>query len=120
MTQIDWEAVRRSYEVEGLTPRELAQRFGVGYSTVTRHIREEGWQAPREKRSGLAALVEQLSDTVQETLERLRTEDKADIRSVKDLTAALRELANLEKSLESESGDTVRVVLSAEVEEWSQ
>ncbi len=46
----------------------------------------------------------------------------ADVRSVKELAAVLRELAALGRALEQEEekDETVRVVLTEEVEPWSE
>lgn len=46
----------------------------------------------------------------------------ADVRSVKELAAALRELTALGRALEQEEekDETVRVVLAEEVEPWSE
>lgn len=120
MRKHSWDAMRRAYEQEGLSCRQIAQRFGVGYSTVTEHARRESWQVGGQ--TALPQLVARLSDTVLAALENVRGAETPDIKAVKDLTAMLRDLANLDKALESrQAEDTVlRVELAPEIEEWSR
>ena len=123
MKYLPWEDMRRAFETEGLSCHEIAARFGVGYSTVTKHARQEGWLPGHAATAEtMPALVERLSDTVMEVLEAERQKERPDIHSVKELTAMLRELANMRKALESrETGETtVRVVLAPEIEAWSR
>ena len=117
MKHVPWESIRREFERGKLTCRELAEKYGVGYSTVTEHARREDWEVNQQP-----ALARQLSDIVRQALESEQQEEKPDIRRVKDLMGLLRELGNLDKAQEDRpSGeDVVRVVLAPEVEEWSR
>lgn len=122
MKHLPWDAMRRAFEKEGLTCREIAQRFGVGYSTVTEHAREEGWTPGGGQETDLTGLVQRLTETVLAALEDLRQSEQPDIRSVKELTAMLRDLANLDKALESRQTEetVIRVELAPEAEAWSR
>lgn len=127
MKHLPWDTMRHAFEQEGLSCREIAQRFGVGYSSVTEHARRENWtpgerEQKREPEPAMPELVRRLSDTVRVALENVRAQEQPDIRSVKELTAMLRDLANLDRALTDKQTEEneVRVVLAPELEEWSR
>lgn len=117
MKHVPWKSIRQEFETGGLSCRELAGKYGVGYSTVTEHARQEGWEIHRQ-----TALAYQLSDLVRQALESEQQEEKPDIRRVKDLMSLLRELDNLDKAQEDRQPDktVVQVILPPEAEEWSR
>lgn len=117
MKYIPWKAIRQEFETGGLSCRELAGKYGVGYSTVTEHARREGWEIHRQ-----TALADQLSDLVRQALQSEQQEEKPDIRRVKDLMSLLRELDNLDRQQEDRRpGEiVVQVVVAPEVEAWSR
>lgn len=116
---IPWERIREQYETEQGTRQELAERFGVAYSTLCRRAARENWQR-RGQRETLRTAVRQLAGTAVRLARDAREEP--DVRTVKDLSAVLRELTALGRALEQEEerGETVRVVLAEEVEPWSE
>lgn len=42
-TAIDWEAIERDYRIGQLSARELARRYEVEVSTITRRAKKESW-----------------------------------------------------------------------------
>ena len=123
MKNIAWDEIRRAFEEEGLSCREIARRFGVGYSTVTQHARREGWRMKHTQEVPTASLAEQLTDTVLAALEDIREQEKPDIRSIKELVAMLRDLRQLNKTAEDTRGgaeQVLRVELAPELKDWSE
>lgn len=123
MNKAPWDEMRRLFEEEGVSCREIARRFAVGYSTVTEHARKEGWRGKNTREMPTAALLEQLSETVMAALEDIREQEKPDIRSIKELLTMLRELKNLDKPAGEKNAaaqETVHVVLAPEIEAWSR
>jgi len=128
----DWTEMRRLYRQGGITYKELARRFDIPLSTVYRHIREEN-----SDRRDLSAAADCLSRAVLSALGDTRQfyvpakageggEEKLDIKSVKEMTAVLRDLASLRQTLREDSAPaaddaaTLRVVLEGEAEQWSR
>ncbi len=129
----DWTEMRRLYQQGGITYKELARRFGVSPATVCRRIREEGWdKRPGDDLSAAAeclsrAVLKALGDTHQFYVPAKTGEEKLDIKSVKEMTAVLRDLASLRQTLRedgapaaSDDANTLRVVLEGEADQWSQ
>lgn len=131
----DWTEMRRLYQQGGITYKELARRCGVPLSTIYRHIREEN----SDQRSGndlsaaadclTRAVFKALGDTRQFYIPAKTGEDgteKLDIKSVKEMTAVLRDLASLRQTLRddeapaADDANTLRVVLEGEAEQWSR
>jgi hypothetical protein len=72
--------------------------------------------------SGLHAAVERVTAAVLAAMER-REGEETDLRTAREMTAVLKELANLSRATEpaepaAETADTVRVILAPELEEW--
>lgn len=64
-TQIDWEAIERDYRVGSLSVREIARRYEVEPSTITRRAKKEDWardyseEVRQRTRAGLIELAQQ-------------------------------------------------------------
>ena len=132
----DWTEMRRLYQQGGITYKELARRCGVPLSTVYRHIREENSDHPSG--DDLSAAADCLTRAVFKALGDTRQfyvpaktgengEEKLDIKSVKEMTAVLRDLASPRQTLRedgapaaNDDANTLRVVLEGEADQWSQ
>ena len=88
---IPWEELQR-LNAQGWSYRRLAEKYGVSSSAIGRRAVLEGWHGTND----------------------------LDTREIKELTALLRELMNLQHSLDqSRPGGVVRVELAEETEDWS-
>ena len=143
--QIPWEEIRAAYG-EGATRKARIQRYGVPYSTLSNHIRAEGWtvspeetlsdkisadplapkKAPARRRSPgktvlprLRQAARRLQQTAAVLLSAAENGDEVSIRDVKELAALLRELTALAHSIESSQPEPVRVVLEPPLDEWA-
>lgn len=117
-----WEEVRRAYENGEGGYRALAERFGVSYGSLVYHGRSEGWCKDGEKKPGLAdmqAVTGKLSEAAMREIGRLE-EQEADVKTIRDLTALVKELNLLMKNTEEESESIVRVQWGEEAEEWGE
>ena len=63
--QIDWEAVERDYRIGSLSVREIARRYEIEASTITRRAKKESWardyseEVKRRTRAGMVELATQ-------------------------------------------------------------
>lgn len=116
-----WERVRRAYENGEGSYRVLAERFGVSYGSVVYHGQNESWRKKGEKKglTDMRAVTGKLSEAAMREIGRLE-EQEADVKTIRDLTALVKELNLLMKNTEEESENTVRVQWGEEAEEWGE
>ena len=107
---IPWEELQR-LNAQGWSYRRLAEKYGVSSSAIGRRAVLEGWHGTNDQRAN-ARLRRQAEQRLAEDL---------DTREIKELTAVLRELMNLQQTLEGQQpgGGVVRVELAEETEDWS-
>ena len=118
-----WQEVRRAYENGEGSYRTLARRFAVSRSTVEAHGKSEGggkggqaaWPA-----TGLQAAAWKLSGAAMRAVDRLE-EGEMDVKTIRDLTALVKELNQLMKNAGEDAGESlVRVQWSEEAQAWSE
>lgn len=126
MEQIPWQEIRARYEQGGISYAELSRQFGVPTSVIGKRAKREDWGGDRKRHNGKKShgdlyevadrLVAIVSDMVAEGREQM------DVKTLKELTAVLRELNNLSKNRAEAKSDCpiVRVVVEGDAEEWSQ
>lgn len=118
-----WRRVREAYERGEGSQMELAARFGVNRQTVQTHAKAEGWIKGGRKAPpapDMREVTERLSEAAMREIGRLE-EEETDVKTVRDLTALVKELNQLMKSAAGEGGEsTVRVQWDEEAERWSQ
>lgn len=126
MEQIPWQAIRERYERGGISYMGLSKAFGVPASVIGKRAKREDWGGDRKRHNGKKShgdlyevadrLVAIVSDMVAEGREQM------DVKTLKELTAVLRELNNLSKNRVEAKSDCpiVRVVVEGDAEEWSQ
>ena len=117
-----WREVRRAYENGEGTYRALAERFGMSYGSVVYHSRDEKWCKKSGRRQGLTdmqAVTGKLSEAAMREIGRLE-EQEADVKTIRDLTALVKELNQLMKNTEEDSESVVRVQWGEEAEEWGE
>ncbi len=116
-----WAQVRRAYERGEGSYQELAERFGVSQRAVCRHGLSEDWkkEEPQTERTALREVTQKLHWAALREIARLE-EQETDVKTIRDLTALVRELNQLAKSDPEESGGTLRVQWGEETEQWSE
>lgn len=118
-----WRRVREAYERGEGSQMELAARFGVNRQTVQIHAKAEGWIKGGRKAPpapDMLEVTERLSEAAMREIGRLE-EEETDVKTIRDLTALVKELNQLMKSAAGEGGEsTVRVQWDEEAERWSQ
>lgn len=114
---IPWEELQR-LNAQGWSYRRLAEKYGVSSSAIGRRAVLEGWHGTNDQRAN--ARLRNLAARLRRQAERRLAED-LDTREIKERTALLRELMNLQHSLDQSrpGGGVVRVELAEETEDWS-
>ena len=115
---IPWEELQK-LNAQGWSYRRLAEKYGVSSSAIGRRAVLEGWHGTDAQRAN--ARLRNLAARLRRQAERRLAED-LDTREIKELTALLRELMNLQHSLDQSQpggGSVVRVELAEETEDWS-
>ena len=115
-----WQEVRRAYENGEGSYQTLAKRFGASQGAVARHGRIEGWNRRKQQEtSDLQTMTGKLSRAAMREIGRLE-EGETDVKTIRDLTALLKELNLLMKSSEEAGESTVRVQWEEDTEQWSE
>ena len=114
-----WQEVRRAYENGEGSYRTLARRFAVSRSTVEAHGKNEGW-GKGVPATDLQAAAWKLSGAAMRAVDRLE-EGEMDVKTIRDLTALVKELNQLMKNAGEDAGESlVRVQWSEEAQAWSE
>ena len=120
---IPWGEIREKYEAGGWSYTALGKEYGLSPSAVSKRARREQWKGAGQRTREdpvsrcLTAAARQLSSSVNETVQ----EGEVSVKELKDLTAMLRELVNLQEVLsQRQDGEEVRVVMEDDAEAWSQ
>lgn len=111
--EIPWEEMQLLWQ-QGTTYQQLAQRYGVSTSTIGKRARREDWRSGKQVREQLKNMTLCLRRQVEQ-----RMQEELGTRELRELSAVLRELMNLQRELEERQPESVRVLLEGETEEWS-
>ena len=115
-----WQEVRRAYENGEGSYQTLADRFGVSRGAMASHGRIEVWNRKKQESTDLQEMTGKLSRAAMREIGRLE-EGEADVKTIRELTALLKELNQLMKSAAEENGEsTVRVQWEEDTEQWSE
>ena len=118
-----WEQVREAYERGEGSYQELAERFGVSKRTVCRHGKDEAWEKTepllRPEQRAMREVTQKLHSAAMREVERLE-EQEADVKTIRDLTALVRELNQLAKCDREDRTESLRVQWGEETEQWSE
>ena len=115
-----WQEARRAYENGEGSYQTLADRFGVSRGAMASHGRAEGWNRKKQEATDLQEMTGKLSRAAMREIGRLE-EGEADVKTIRELTARLKELNQLMKSAAEENGEsTVRVQWEEDMEQWSE
>ena len=86
-----WQEVRRAYENGEGSYQTLADRFGVSRGAMASHGRIEGWNRKKQESTDLQEMTGKLSRAAMREIGRLE-EGEADVKTIRELTALLKEL----------------------------
>ena len=102
----------------GLELPAAGGKFGVSSTAIGRRAVQECWHGTDAQRAN--ARLRNLAAGLRRQAEQ-RLAGELDTREIKELTAVLRELMNLQQTLEGQQpgGSPLRVVLEEETEDWS-
>lgn len=112
---VPWAEVQK-LNAQGWSYRQLAEKFGVSSSAIGRRAVQECWHGTDAQRAN--ARLRNLAAGLRRQAEQ-RLAGELDTREIKELTAVLRELMNLQQTLEGQQpgGSPLRVVLEEETED---
>lgn len=125
--QTPWQAIRERYEQGGISYKALSTQYGVPVSVIGKRAKREDWRGDRKQygkkkpRDELDKVVEQLTDIVSDMVAKAANDEKLDVKTLKELTAVLKELNNMSKDKNDGKADhsLVRVVLEGNAKEWA-
>lgn len=119
----DWDEIRRAY-LEGESQRCLSERFGIPLGTIRDRVRREGWKAQRGLEAGQTLGQTELVRVGRKLLNRIEScldEGKEiDLKELKAVTGALKELQGLQEEKDAERGGALTVRFLGEAEEMSR
>lgn len=114
----DWDVIKRACAEEGESLRSLAARFQIPYSTLRRRAVREGWYEPQRRRENE---YERVGRKLLRRIENCLDEGKEiDLKEIKAVTGALRELQTLEGETEGDGSRVLTVRFVGEAEEMSR
>lgn len=119
----DWDEIRRAY-LEGENQKSLSERFGIPLGTIQGRARREGWKAQRGLEDGQTLGQTELVRVGRKLLNRIEScldEGKEiDLKELKAVTGALKELQGLQEEKDAERGGALTVRFLGEAEEMSR
>lgn len=143
MTDETLKTVRQDF-LAGCTYKSLAEKYGIPLSVLQKQGRKEGWYYLRREKAhvpdppakketdGNGMRLRVAVDTIAEIIDKMAAEmrgslengDSGDIKQLKELTLAAKELAAVIRGLEGDDmedeGNAVHIVLEGEVEKWAR
>ncbi|MGS7189319.1 terminase small subunit [Enterobacter cloacae subsp. dissolvens] len=67
MNETDWGAIRREYETDGTSARELGRKYEISHTAINKKVREEGWVKGEKKDSTKKVSTKKVSTKKMET-----------------------------------------------------
>ncbi len=122
MKNIPWEEIRKRYESEKVSYRQLGEEYGISPKTVGAHARKGKWTRGKQLPHAADACLSSAARQLARRLESAENGEEVNMGEIRDLTAVLRELVKVKESMEKDDGEKpcVRVEMSKEVEDWSK
>lgn len=110
---VDWTAIKTEYVTEKTSYRKLADKYGVSYTEVSKHGREESWKEEREKFLAktysktldallknrearikrLQNITDKILDKIEESVDKM---DEPDYQAFRHLTTALKDIKEIQ------------------------
>lgn len=143
MTDETLKSIRQQF-LAGASYKSLAEKYDIPLLTLQRLGRQEGWYDLRRNKThtldppikkefdGNGMRLRVAVDTIAEIIDKMAAEmkgslengDSGDIKQLKELTLAAKELAAVIRGLEGDepedSGASINVVLEGEIEKWAR
>lgn len=144
MTDETIKMIRQDF-LSGSSYKSLAEKYSIPVSILQKTGRQEGWYhmrqsrkippakpLPKQETDVNSARLRLAVDTIAEIIDKMAAEmkgalengDHADIRQLKELTLAAKELAAVIRGLEEpdtdENDTAIHVVLEEEIEKWAK
>ncbi len=144
MTDETIKMIRQDF-LSGSSYKSLAAKYDTPISILQKIGRQEGWyhmrrsrktlpagSPPKQENDGNGTRLRLAVDTIAEIIDKMAAEmkgslengDHTDIRQLKELTLAAKELAAVIRGLEEadteESGTAINVVLEGDIEKWAK
>ena len=115
----DWEEIRRAAE-NGESLRSLAERYQIPGSTIYTRAAREGWRG-RDRRTATQEQFERIGRKLLGRIENALDEGREiDLKELKAVTGAIKELQGLQEEKSGEGGGTLTVRFVGETEEMSR
>jgi uncharacterized protein YjcR len=108
---VDWNKIKAEYIAGGTSYRELAERYGVSFSTLKEHARREKWTDLREKarqkadmkfanlmgdkQANRSAKIEEVADMLLDKITEMLGNNNYGVNGVKQLTSALKDIKDI-------------------------
>ena len=120
----DWDEIRNACVENGESLKSLAERYGVSYGALRKRASREGWRRQKSRQERETEKREEIERVGRKLLARIETcldEGKEiDLKEIKAVTGALKELQALDGE-PGESGErTLTVRFVGETEEMSR
>ena len=119
----DWEALRRAAVEGGESLASLSRRTGIPYTTLLNRAVKEGWDPERDappfsqpERDAFARIAGKLLRRIEDGLD---GEKSFELKDIKTLTGALKELQSLGEAKDGGDGGGLTVRFVGEAEEMS-
>ncbi len=110
---VDWTAIKTEYVTEKTSYRKLADKYGVSYTEVSKHGREESWKEEREKFLAktysktldallknqefrikkLQTITDKILNKIEESVDKM---DEPDYQAFRHITAALKDIKEIQ------------------------
>ena len=120
----DWDEIRNACVENGESLKSLAERYGVSYGALRKRASREGWRRQKSRQERETAKREEIERVGRKLLARIETcldEGKEiDLKEIKAVTGALRELQTLEGETEGDGSRVLTVRFVGEAEEMSR
>ena len=128
MGQIPWQEIRAQYERGGVSYMALSKQYGVAASRIGKRAKREDWGGDRKQyarkrfHGDLDGVTERLIAIASDMVNKTADGEEMDVKTLKELTAVLKELNHLTKNKNEAKADDplVRVVLEGEAAEWGR
>lgn len=120
----DWDKVRRAC-LEGESMRSLSLRFNIPLATIRSRASRENWKGQRKtaeeartvRQTELVRVGRKLLNRIESCLDEGK---EIDLKELKAVTGALKELQGLQEEKDAERGGTLTVRFLGEAEEMSR
>ena len=136
----DWEKIKAEYLTTEISMRDLAQKYGVHYTTIGKKAAKEEWQTQRQQQADRTLTKMLTADTKKKVEQAVDDEKPMSANAIKNLSDALKNIRdtqmirseadmreqearirNLEKQAQAEDTDKeIKVTIGGDLEVYSK